>query len=161
MTTAIRLPLALALLLAGPVAALAEHETPEAHQHGATKTIMVDNTDIRPEATQMDHGDVIAFLNSSTHPVKITFTEPADLEKKIRCGLVREAKDKGRPAAPWALFTWVDGKLVGNVPPGQFGSVCSLDPGKYTFTAERIGVESSQHAGRAGVLAPKGTIEVK
>src|SRR5258705_5819838 len=146
MTTAsIRLSLALALMLAA-APALAEHEGPEAHSHGATKTITLDGQDVRPATTEMSHGDVISFVNYSTNPVQVTFIEPKDLEKHIHCGLVRDPKDKGTPPAPWALFTWTDGKLVGNVPPGQFASVCSLDPGSYAFTAEKIG-EPVTHAG--------------
>src|SRR5258706_12648 len=161
MTTApIRLLLALALALAAtPV--LAEHEGPDAHAHGATKTIPLDGHDVRPATTEMGHGDVISFVNYSTHPVQVTFIEPQDLEKRIRCGLVRDAKDNGTPAAPWALFTWTDGKLVGNVPPGQFASVCSLEPGSYAFTAEIIGQRGAGGGERGGIVPTKGQIQGK
>ena len=146
--------LTLALLVAlGAAPALAEHEAADAHAKGTTQTIILDGTDVRPSTTTMSHTDVISFLNYSTHPVQVTFTEPADLEKKIRCGLVH-GKEKGAPAAPWALFTWQDGKLVGNVPPGRFASVCSLEPGTYTFVATIVG-----HGSRSEV--PKGQIVVK
>jgi hypothetical protein len=153
-TSCIRL--LLALLVASVAApALAESEAPDAHAKGTTQTITLDGHDIRPSATTMAHADVVSFVNYSTHPVQVTFIEPSDLEKKIRCGLVHG--EKAAPAAPWALFTWKDGKLVGNVPPGQFASVCSLEPGRYAFTAEIIG----QRAREGSVLANKGTIEVK
>ncbi len=158
MTTGIRLPLALALTLAAVPLALAEHEDLDVHAHGTTKTITLEGQDIRPATTEMQHGDVVSFTNYSTHSIRVTFTEPKDMENKIRCGLVREAKAKGRPSAPWAVFTWTNGRLVGTVPPGQFASVCSLEPGAYAFTTETLGA----NAGPAnGVLSAKGTIEVK
>jgi hypothetical protein len=150
-TSAIRLLLAASLTLA-ITAAYAEHEGPDGHAHGATQTIILDGKDIRPSTATMAHDDVAQFLNYSTYPVRITFAEPG-LEKRIRCGLVH-AKGKA-PSAPWALFTWQDGKLVGNVPPGQFASVCSFDPGSYAFTAEAIG-----HQAQAAETA-KGQLEVK
>ena len=121
---------------------------------GTTQTITLDGNDIRPTATTMAHSDIVSFVNYSMCPVQITFIEPSDLEKKIRCGLMH-GKEKGAPAPPWAPFTWKDGKLVGNVPPGQFASVCSFEPGNYAFTAEILG----QGRVRSGsVLAKKGTI---
>ena len=158
-TSPIRLFLALLLALASRPA-LAEHEGPDAHSHGATQTITLDGNDIRPSNTTINHGDIISFVNYSTHPVQVTFTEPADLEQKIRCGLVHGAKTKDAPSAPWALFTWTDGKLVGNVPPGRFASVCSLEPGTYSFTAQIVG-QSTRAADHASILASKGQIEVK
>jgi len=94
----------------------------------------------------------VSFMNYSTHPVRVTFTDTG-LEKKVRCGLVH---GKGKtPSAPWALFTWQDGKLTGDLPPGQFASVCSFDQGTYGFTAQLIGHQF------AGNEAAKGSLEVK
>src|SRR5262245_40454305 len=125
MTTSLRLALA-ALLMLSTVPAWADHEGPEGHAHATTQTVVFDGKEVRPSTTSMSHEDAAAFLNYSMHPVRITFTDPG-IEKRIRCGMVH-AKGK-TPSAPWALFTWNDGKLVGNVPPGQFASVCSFDPG--------------------------------
>jgi len=141
-------------LTSGPV--FAEHEGPDAHAHHKTQTITLDTRDVRPASTTMEHGDVLSFVNYSTNPMRVTFTEPKDLEAKIRCGLVRDAKAKGTPAAPWALFVWNDGKLVANVPPGQFASVCALAPGQYAVTSETVGQQP-----QSGVLPAKGQIEVK
>ena len=105
------------------------------------------------------HGDVLAFENRSTHAMHVEFTEPKDLIDKIRCGAVRDAKDKGTPTAPWALFTWDGGKLSANVPPGQFASVCSLAAGHYAFTANGIGNDPGGK--QSGVLPAKGQIDVK
>jgi hypothetical protein len=149
----------LPLLAASP--ALAEHEGPEAHARGTTKTIVFDSADIRPEEVKLGRGEVLSFINHSTHPMQVTFIEPADLAKRVRCGLVRDAKAKGDPAAPWALFAFGDdGKLAARVPPGQFASVCSFEPGHYTFTAETIG-HQTQSAGASGVLPRKGQIDVE
>ena len=152
---------ALALLLtfaSRPI--LAEHEGPEAHGKGNTKTVVLDGNDVRPADLEMAHGDVISFVNYSTNAIQLTFVEPKDLENKVRCGLVRDAKAKGTPAAPWALFQWQDGKLVANVPPGQFASVCAFAPGHYAFTAEAIGHKAGATAAGT-VLAAKGQIDVQ
>jgi plastocyanin len=154
-TSSVRLALAL-LVAVGIAAAAAEHEELDAHAKATTRTVTLDGPDIRPSTTTMDHGDVVSFVNYSTHPIRVTFTEPSDLEKKIRCGLVH-GREKGAASAPWAIFTWQGGRLVGNVPPGQFASVCSLDPGTYTFTTEIVG----QRTRDPGVLPTKGQIEVK
>ena len=159
MTSSSLLRSTLALLLAlASAPALAEHEDGKAHDHGPKKTIVLDNHDIRPSALEMNHGDVLAFENHSTHPMRLTFTDPKDLIDKIRCSAIRNAKDKGTPSAPWALFMWNDGKLSADVPPGQFASVCSLAAGHYAFSATSIGT----HPGtQSGVLSEKGTINVK
>jgi hypothetical protein len=151
----------LALLLALTTApALAEHEGPKAHDHGAKKTVVLDTEDIRPSSIEMGHGDVIEFDNRSTNPMRVEFTEPKDLIDKVRCGAVRDARDKGTPSAPWALFMWDNGKLSADVPPGKFASVCSLAAGHYAFTAEAIG-HKGQLGGATGTLPSKGTIDVK
>ena len=158
MTTSIRrLVLALsAVLAAGP--ALAEHESADAHGKGAMHTIVLEQRDVRPSTTKMNHGDVLSFMNLSIAPIQVTFTEPKDLAKHIRCGLVR-GKGDDAAAAPWALFSWQGEKLVATVPPGQFASVCSLEPGKYTFTTEPIGgADASAHG---SLLPAKAQIEVQ
>jgi hypothetical protein len=158
MTSSSTVRTTLALLLALTSApALAEHEGPKAHDHGPKKTIVLDNEDIRPSALEMAHGDVLTFENHSTHPMHVEFTDPKDLIDKIRCGAIRDAKDKSAPSAPWALFTWNHGKLSADVPPGQFASVCSLAAGHYTFTADDIGNDAQ----RQGTLPSKGQINVK
>ena len=149
----------LAFLLAlGAIPALAQHESPEEHAKHETRTVTLDGTDIRPTTLTMDHADALAFVNYSTHPLEVTFTEPADLKDKIRCGLVKGREEKA--PAPWALFTWQHGKLVGNVPPGRFASVCSLDPGQYAFTVTAVAENLRSRDGSA-ILPSKGRIEVK
>jgi hypothetical protein len=153
----VRTSLVLVLVLS-VTPALAEHEGPGAHAEHATVTVTLDGNDVRPSATRMGHDDVISFVNYSTQPVQVTFTEPADLEKKIRCGLVHGKETKA--SAPWAVFTWKDGKLTGDVPPGKFASVCSLEPGAYAFTAVKIGRDPRGPAG-GSVVPTKGTIDVQ
>ena len=157
-TSSIRLTLAV-LLAMGSLPARAEHESPDAHAKATTQTVTLDGNDIRPSSFTMDHSDVISFVNYSTHPVEVTFTEPSDLEKRIRCGLVH-GTEKSAPSAPWALFSWQRGTLVGNVPPGRFASVCSLEPGTYAFTATIIG-RNSPGSPTGSVLPAKGQLIVK
>ena len=106
----------------------------------------------------MDHSDVLMFVNYSTHPVRVTFTEPADLKNRIRCSAVRGA-EKDALSAPWALFSWENDKLTATVPPGQFASVCSLEHGSYAFTVAPVDA-SAQGAASHGLLPAKGEIMV-
>jgi len=93
-TSSVRL--ALALLVAVAIgSAVAENEELDAHAKANTRT--VDGTDVRPSTTAMDHGDVVSFLNYSTHPVRGTFTEPSDLEKKIRVASCTVRRKAPRP----------------------------------------------------------------
>ncbi len=158
MTTSIpRLVLALLALAARPLAAA---ETPDAHAKGTMHSIVLEGPDVHPTTTKMAHGDTISFVNISTSPIRVTFTEPADLAKHIRCGLVRGKADDAQEA-PWALFAWQDDKLVANVPPGQFASVCSLEPGRYTFTTEPLGRGPGGANERSGTLPSKAQIQVQ
>ena len=120
--------------------------------------MILDNQDIRPSTTTMGAGDMLVFENYSVHPMRITFTEPADLKERIRCGLVKE-KEAEKAQAPWQLFAWSDGKLVGTIPPGRFASVCSLREGTYTFVTARLGGEARPAGG--GGLPAKGEVIVK
>jgi hypothetical protein len=154
-----RFALALAITVAlGTGPAFPEHEGPGAHAKGATHTIVLDGEDIRPSSVTMSHGDSISFLNYAGGQVELTFVEPKDLATKIRCHLVSDKEQRPADAPPWALFTWRGGNLVAQVPPGQFASICSLAPGKYAFTARKIG-QSAPADGRA-VLPAKGQITV-
>ena len=132
---------------------LAEHAAHDTH------TVTLDGKDVRPAQTSMDHGDTLAFANYSAHPMRVTFTEPTGLKDKVRCGLVH-GKEKKAPSAAWALFTWDNNKLVATVPPGQFASVCSLEPGSYVFTAGPINTASPGSADTSQLPA-KGQIVVK
>ena len=90
MTSPSMLRFTLALLLALTSApALAEHEDGKAHDHGAKKTIILDNDDIRPSSLEMAAGDVLSFTNQSTQPMRVVFTDPKDLVDKVRCGAIR------------------------------------------------------------------------
>ena len=149
----------IALLLAlGPRAVLAEQEGPSDHAKHTSRTITLDGNDVRPSQTRMEHSDVLMFVNYSTHPVRITFTEPADLKNRIRCSAIRGA-EKDAPSAPWALFSWENGKLIATVPPGQFASVCSLEHGTYAFTVAAVD-SSAQGEASHGLLPAKGQIMV-
>ena len=152
-------PTAIALVfLLGPAAGFAA-EDPHAHARGATHTITLEADDVRPGTTTIAHGDSVSFVNYSTDPVRVTFIDPPDLEKKVRCAFIRQ-KGAQPEGTPWALFTWEEGKLIGDIPPGRFASLCSFEPGKYAFTATSLGQRSRSAAG-GSVLAPKGRLEVK
>ena len=149
----------MALLLAfGPRAVLAEPEGASDHAKHTSRTITLDGNDVRPSQTRMEHSDVLMFVNYSAHPVRVTFTEPADLKNRIRCSAVRGA-EKDAPSAPWALFSWENDKLTATVPPGQFASVCSLEHGSYAFTVAPVD-SSAQGAASHGLLPAKGQIMV-
>ena len=147
------------LLVLDRTPALAAEEGLGAHSKHNIQTITLDGDDVRPSQASLDHGDVLAFANYSARPVRVIFTEPADLKDKVRCGLL-PGKEKHAPSAPWALFTWENDKLSATVPPGQFASVCSLEPGSYTFTATSIETAAAQ-GGPGARLPGKGQIVVK
>jgi hypothetical protein len=149
--------LAALLLMACSGSAGAADEPLEAHGKHASRTVVLDNEDVRPSDTTMARNEVLVFQNAATQPAVVTFIEPADLQQRIRCGLLEPSADEVR-RAPWLLFGWRQGKLVATVPPGRFASVCSLAPGKYAFTVERQGVDAK---GTGGVLPEKGTITVQ
>ncbi len=138
--------------------ARAEHEEVGGHAKHPMHAVVLDNQDIRPSNVTMEKGDVLVFENHSLQPIKVTFTEPADLKDRIRCELIRE-KAGAKALAPWQLFAWEDGKLAATIPPGRFASVCSLREGNYTFLATPLNTKVRQPAG--GGLPEKGQIVVK
>ena len=148
--------LALALA-AGPT--MASHEDTSAHSKHEMKVIVLDNEVVKPSTLTLEHDEVLEFENHATHPMLVTFTEPADLQDKIRCSLVRPT-DKAKTEVPWQLFAWQDKKLVATIPPGRFASICSLAPGTYSYlvTRQSVGVHA---AGAGGTLPEKGQIVVK
>jgi hypothetical protein len=107
----------------------------------------------------MAPSDALVFENHSVHPITVTFTEPADLPQKIRCGLIRKSANE-KAQAPWQLFMWKDGKLAATIPPGRFASVCSLQQGSYAFVASREGL-AVRPEGSGGGLPEKGQITVR
>jgi hypothetical protein len=139
----------------GPVGAT--EEDTGAHAKGTLRTIILDTEVVRPSSTTLGTNESLVFENHSTQPMVVTFTEPADLKERIRCGLVR-AKASDPERAPWALFSWEDGKMKGVIPPGRFASVCSLAAGHYTFLVAR---QSPGAKAPSGVLPEKGEIVVK
>ena len=155
--------LVLSILLAlGASPARADHHDQEevtAHSKHAMRTVVLDNVDIRPSTLNMERGDSLVFENHSTSPITVTFTEPADIVEKIRCGLVR-AKASEEAKAPWQLFVWQDGKLTATIPPGRFASVCSLLAGTYVYTTSTVGVGAKQPSA-GGLLPEKAQIVVK
>jgi len=136
----------------------ARGEDAGAHARETPHTVILDGQDIRPSTTTMGAGDTLVFENYSVHTMRITFTEPADLRERIRCGLVKQ-KEADKAQALWQLFAWSDGKLVGTIPPGRFASVCSLREGTYTFVTARLSVEARPAGG--GGLPAKGEVIVK
>jgi hypothetical protein len=157
MTARLRL---LFLLLVGSLAlASAADETPDTHAAHPSRTIVLDNRSIRPEALTMQRGELLVFENHSLHPITVTFEDPKDLREKIRCGLLGpRGGDEER--APWMLFTWDEGRLRAVIPPGRFASLCSLAPGTYSFTAARQAALRLSPA-EGGTLPEKGQITVQ
>ena len=146
-------------LVAAFALAYAGQETPALHTGRPSKTILLDNQTIRPADLTMGSGDLLVFENHSLHPIQVTFQEPKDLRDRIRCQLLQgKADDKER--APWMLFGWNDGQLTGIIPPGRFASICSLTPGRYSFTAARKAA-IIRDPGQGGDLPEKGQITVQ
>lgn len=112
--------------------AIAAAEGP--HAGHPQRTVLLDNERVQPDSLTMAPDEVLVFENHSLHPMRVVFTEPADSAARVRCGLLAEPQAK---RAPWGLFDVDDGKLTGVIPPGRFGSLCALQPGKYAYTASR------------------------
>lgn len=151
--------LAVVALALGIPSARAQKEPLGAHTAHAPKTVVLDNERVLPSDLEMSTSDALVFENHSVHPMRVTFTEPADLAQKIRCGLIRKS-EKEKAQVPWQLLAWNDGKLTGTIPPGRFASVCSLQPGSYAFVASRIGA-AVRPEGAGGGLPEKGQITVR
>jgi hypothetical protein len=151
--------LAVVVLALGVPRARAQKEPLSAHTEHAPKTVVLDNERILPANLEMSTSDALVFENHSVHPIKVTFTEPADLPQRIRCRLIRKS-EKDKAQAPWQLFTWSDGKLIGTIPPGRFASLCSLQEGSYAFLASTVGLAVRPGEG-AGGLPEKGQITVR
>jgi hypothetical protein len=124
------------------------------HSSHPQRVVIIDNERIQPSAVTMKADEVLVFENQSLHPMRITFTEPAKSAEMVRCGLLTEAPNE-RP--PWGLFDASEGKLTGSIPPGRFGSLCALQPGSYTFVAERQDAQGHADA----ELPTKGQVTVE
>jgi hypothetical protein len=154
-TVSIVIAVALALPLGS---ARADEEGLESHTRTAPRTIVLDNRQIQPASLDMTAADAIDFENHATQAMIVTFTDPPDMQDKIRCHLIRRtAAEKGRAA--WQLFAWTNDRLSATIPPGRFASVCSLTPGSYAYTVTRQGVGARQST--SGVLPQKGQITVR
>jgi hypothetical protein len=132
-------------------------EDPAGHGAHPTQTVVLTKDDVRPARATMNKGDVLVFENHSFYPMGLTFTDPADLKERIRCGLLSPTAEDTRKA-PWLLFSWRDGKLAATMPPGRFAGICSLSPGTYTFLTK---IEGDVEAAPGGNLPNKGEIVVK
>jgi len=145
-------------LVLSPAVVAAVEEPLTAHTQRPPKTVIIDNDRLLPSSLEMDAKDSVVFENFGTRPVSITFTEPTDLRDRIRCRLIH-GDPQEHNGAPWQLFTWRDGKLVATVPEGRFASLCSLQPGRYTFLVSRLGSDVSPGGGSKP--PEKGDITVK
>src|SRR5207237_8768459 len=118
-----------------------------AHTQHAPKTIVIDNDHLEPSSVDMSAQDAVLFENHSTRPIAVTFTEPADLRDRIRCGLILGSA-KERTRAPWQLFAWQDGKLAATIPPARSATPASLQPGNYTFPIPPLGPGGNPAGGK-------------
>jgi len=154
-------PIMLALLALPPATSTATaDETPEAHSHLKRTVIQLDAERLQPPSATVERDGVLVFENFAVNPIVVRFIEPADAAQKVRCHFVRQ---KGRiEGAPWLLFSLDAGKLSATIPPGRFASLCSLDPGTYTYVAEvqRLKTQSPSAAGSC-VGSEKGQIVVR
>jgi hypothetical protein len=133
--------------------------TPDEHAGKQQVTVYLGNDRIAPSDVTLKHDQVISWQNESVHLMQVTFDAPADIEKKIRCGLLKLPASE-RP--PWAVFQMNDGRLVGVMPPGRFGSMCELSPGWYAYTVKSLDADAGAGGGdRSSILPLKGTITVQ
>jgi hypothetical protein len=155
----VRSLLALLPLLALLGVAGARAEAPDEHAGKRQQTVYIGNERVAPSTVSLGQDDAISWVNESVHPMQITFTAPADIEKKIRCAVL-EMPAKQRP--PWGVFDMRNGRLVGVLPPGRFASMCELSPGEYDYVVQRLDADAGA-GGTPGTnpLPMKGSITVK
>jgi hypothetical protein len=137
----------------------ARAEMPDEHAGKRQVTVYLFSERIAPSDVTLKQDDVITWENQSVHLMQVTFDAPADIEKKIRCGLLKLPASQ-RP--PWAVFSMNDGRLVGVMPPGRFGSMCELAPGQYAYTVKQLDADAGAGGGDSSSILPlKGTITVQ
>lgn len=127
------------------------------HANKPHKTIIIGKTVILPSKTIMQKGDVVEFKNMWSGVLTVTFTVPQDVTSKIHCGLISGKPDPEAKTPPWDLFEPNAEGLAASIPPGRFASLCSLDPGEYSFIVEEMTFAGDEE----GVLPNKGTISVQ
>jgi hypothetical protein len=128
-----RTTLLFALLLAPAAPTLVAAEEAEDHAAHPQKVIAIGESRIVPDRLRMSTGDVLTFQNHSGQILRITFLEPADLRDKVKCRQI-ERLSENEALVPGALFKRRGDRVVGLIAPGAFVSVCSLAPGRYTYT---------------------------
>jgi len=112
---------------------------------------------IDPADVTIGTAETVGFTSTADQPLHVEFVTPSVQAGKINCRLA-DPKRLERGQAPWAEFrTGADGHLVADMPPGDFGSVCSFAPGYYAFTVKVM----DQARPMDEKLGRQGTITVK
>jgi len=142
------------LLLAVPGA---RAESAEDHLGKRQRTVQLGNERVVPTDVTLGADEVLTWQNESVHTMQVTFVSPPDIEKKVRCGLLRMPASQ-RP--PWGVFEFRNGRLTGVVPPGRFASICEFEPGEYTYTVKHLDGEAAA-GGKSSEVLDKGTVTVK
>jgi hypothetical protein len=123
----------------------------------ARKTIMIGRSIIDPPDLTIGTAETVGFTSTADQPLRVEFVTPSVQAGKITCRLA-DPKRLERGQAPWAEFrTGEDGHLVADMPPGDFGSVCSFAPGYYVFLVKVM----DQARPMDEKLGRQGTITVK
>lgn len=131
-------------------------EDANAHTKHKSQTINIGDDAIIPSDLTMSADDVLVFQNQSFNLMRVTFIPPPDLKANVRCGWMTQDESK-RP--PWSLFSYEGDRLVGLIPPGRFASVCSFQPGSYSFLVRKEMVYGGDAT--PGTLDRKGSLTVK
>jgi len=106
----------------------------------AQRTVMLSAFEIDPPDLSMGRDEVLTFVSTAAQPLRVEFVQPASGQaQRITCRPSTAAAGRGGEAA-WETFrSNAQGRLVADMPPGEFKSICSLAPGSYVFDVTVIG----------------------
>src|SRR5262245_6623186 len=147
--------LALAVLTAcsnGPRADSSMHEP-------GVRTLTIGATSLDPPDLTIRAEQALAFSSIAGNVMQLEFIAPAkDQASKITCRPKNPTVAKGAEAAWATMQTNGEGHLVANIPPGAWGSTCSLATGFYRYRVTQL--DSGIHPGEIKT-GQEGTITVK
>ena len=151
------------VLVLGWVVVVAAGETARSHAKLPQKTLIIDEDALVPDDLTIAKGDVLVIMNQSLAPMLFVFTQPKDAAERIHCELIRRehGKKPNPDAAPWMVFEVIDGQLQATIAPGRFTSLCSLDPGRYVYTANQAFDPSGAIGAGGGRLPLQGQLTVQ
>ena len=128
------------------------------HEPGV-RTITIGSTILDPPDLTMRAEQTLALNSIAGTAMQLEFIGPKTGQaSKITCRPKDPAKAKGAEAAWTTISTNGEGHLVANIPPGPWGSTCSLAVGNYVYRVTALDTTVNPGELKTGM---EGTITVK